>query len=477
MKLSTCLVLAVVAAGCPKANNGTCTADEQCTASKCCQGKCVDVQTSASHCGACLAACSSQNGAAKCAAGVCAISCTSGFGDCDQLAKNGCETELASSVNHCGACGTACKSSHATSVCERSQCLQSSCLSGFGDCNASSTDGCEVDLKSTLAHCGSCGKKCEVLEGTGACSQSACTVASCNAGFGDCDSSAATGCETDLRTTDAHCGVCGMACATGYQCKVGRCVAPELLFYGGVVSIQSGFATNVVSSFNVDTHAWTTVAASGGGPGNRFAHLAVWDTAGKQMLVWGGYLSNNLPTDNSFWALDYGGEDAGPQPAWKKLVTTGTAPTSRGFMGAAWNKATRTLYVFGGTDANNNVVFDDFYEFDAATLKWTQRTEPGSPSGRFQAAMVWDSANQRLVLGEGTDDNFLPLTPWTAEAGARSSPPAFPPPVLRRCSWATRCRCTSTVAWTTWATSRPSCTASTRPMGARSGRGWHPPTR
>lgn len=46
--------------------------------------------------------------------------------------------------------------------------------------------------------------------GTPACRAGACAVASCNAGRGDCDGLATNGCETDLATTPAHCGACGM---------------------------------------------------------------------------------------------------------------------------------------------------------------------------------------------------------------------------------------------------------------------------
>ena len=38
----------------------------------------------------------------------------------------------------------------------------------------------------------------------------------------------------------------------------------------------------------------------------RFAHLAVWDAAASRMLVWGGYLSGNMPGDTELYALDFG---------------------------------------------------------------------------------------------------------------------------------------------------------------------------
>ena len=416
MRRAALVALFSALVSCSNTTPGACTSDAQCGLSRCCGGTCFDLQTSAGHCGACGNACGTQHGAATCTAGACVISCASGFGDCNAVSKDGCETELASAIDHCGACGKACMSPHATNVCERSLCLQSGCTSGFGDCNASAVDGCEVDLKSSLAHCGACGKKCEILEGVGACSQSACVVAACNPGFGDCDLAALTGCETDLNVTDAHCGTCAMACGAGTQCKAGKCVAPQLLFFGGLLSVQGFLATNVVSSFNVDSHVWTNIPTAGTAtPGNRFAHLAVWDAEGKQMLVWGGYLSGNVAADTFMWSLDFsGGADGGAQPTWKKLVTTGGPTAHRGMVGSAWNKATRTLFVYGGTDADNNLVYDELWQFEAATNTWTQRTQPGSPGGRYLPAMVWDSAANRVLVGEGYDEFFTPASGFHA---------------------------------------------------------------
>jgi MYXO-CTERM domain-containing protein len=49
-------------------------------------------------------------------------------------------------------------------------------------------------------------------------------VVSCDAGFADCDSLAANGCETTLGTTD-NCGACGHACAAGEECTGQICEA------------------------------------------------------------------------------------------------------------------------------------------------------------------------------------------------------------------------------------------------------------
>ena len=74
-----------------------------------CLGRCVDIASELAHCGACSRACAMPNARAECALGACSfVECNSGFGDCDRTAP-GCETEFATSVAHCGACGVTCR--------------------------------------------------------------------------------------------------------------------------------------------------------------------------------------------------------------------------------------------------------------------------------------------------------------------------------------------------------------------------------
>jgi len=56
---------------------------------------------------------------------------------------------------------------------------------------------------------------------TSACRDGAC-VATCNAGFANCDGNATNGCEASL-STNTHCGACNNTCATGQSCVGGSC--------------------------------------------------------------------------------------------------------------------------------------------------------------------------------------------------------------------------------------------------------------
>ncbi|MEZ4409306.1 MAG: hypothetical protein R3A52_22975 [Polyangiales bacterium] len=125
-----------------------------------CGAACVDLRSDPMRCGACDTVCPEPaNASATCVMGACGISCATGFGDCDGDASNGCEAPLASSVNHCGTCGRACPTGpHATSSCAASACAVT-CDTGFADCDMDPATGCEADL-ATTSSCGACGTVC-----------------------------------------------------------------------------------------------------------------------------------------------------------------------------------------------------------------------------------------------------------------------------------------------------------------------------
>ncbi|MEZ4405981.1 MAG: hypothetical protein R3A52_05850 [Polyangiales bacterium] len=244
-----------------------CTATSRCPDGQTCcpgasgaMGACVDLSANAASCGACGAACSTPNGVPACERGACATGrCTAPFADCDGDVANGCETDTLTAVAHCGACGVACPArANATATCSGSSC-GFTCDAGFADCDGDPENGCEVDTRTSLLHCGACRAACEVANGTGACAAGACTVSACNEGFGDCNGAVADGCETDTRVTPAHCGACGTACAIPANaspvCAASTC---------GLGACDAGFADcdmNPANGCEVDTR--TTLANCG----------------------------------------------------------------------------------------------------------------------------------------------------------------------------------------------------------------------
>jgi len=195
----------------------------------------VDLQASALHCGRCGAACGTRNATAACEAGRCALRCEAGFADCDGVNGDGCEVDLRATAAHCGRCGAACMlPGVALQQCLMSQCSAAACAAGRGNCDGMAANGCETDTAASIDHCGGCGRPCRIANGTGRCDVGVCRVQACAAPFADCDGNPANGCETNLATDVRACGSCGArceppnaigVCAAG-ACRVSACLGP-----------------------------------------------------------------------------------------------------------------------------------------------------------------------------------------------------------------------------------------------------------
>lgn len=76
-----------------------------------CGGRCIDPRSNADHCGRCGHLCYGGNVVSGvCEAGECRITeCETDRGNCDGNVENGCETRLRSTLNHCGRCGRVCQ--------------------------------------------------------------------------------------------------------------------------------------------------------------------------------------------------------------------------------------------------------------------------------------------------------------------------------------------------------------------------------
>lgn len=195
-----------------------------CTSPETCGGGGIDNQ--------CGCKCALSNAATSCSEDGCALlSCEAGFLDCNSLADDGCEAELAFDSKNCGGCGTVCSFGNASGACVNGQCWLGACNTGYANCDSDPENGCEVNTLTDPDHCNKCNQACPETSGTAICTEGTCGVSDCNPGLGECDETTSTVCETNLMTDWGNCGACGNACSlanaspacVGGECAVGTC--------------------------------------------------------------------------------------------------------------------------------------------------------------------------------------------------------------------------------------------------------------
>ncbi|MBL8922135.1 MAG: hypothetical protein JNJ54_25015 [Myxococcaceae bacterium] len=416
--MRTWMVIGIALLGCqrPATENERCLTTRDCASGlTCCSGACIDVQKDTRHCGACGVACGSQNAVASCQAGSCRLACGEGFSDCNGQPADGCEVNTRGDVAHCGACGQACSTANATAACANGQCAVGACQGGYANCDGRAANGCEVATTTDLANCGACGVACAPPDATPRCSTSLCTIGSCMPGRGDCDSQSANGCETDTRTTAQHCGACDRACAADQLCVSGECRVVKLYLFGGRPSTNDAVTDTLVElQLGQRSFLPITAAAPGGRPGARAFHVAAFDESEARMLVVGGAGASGAVAAD-VWSLAL----SGATPTWTRLVTSGeTLPPLTG-VAAGWDGAARRWYVFGG-EASAGAPTGGLFVLDVATLTWTRVTAAGqAPPARAFAAATLDPQGPRFVVhgGLGANGNVLDDT-WVFDPAA-----------------------------------------------------------
>ena len=131
-----------------------------------------------------------------------------------------------------------------------------------------------VDLATDLAHCGACGRACDVPFGTDRCVAGTCSVGTCDPGRGDCNAMPADGCErscTAAACTTA-CGTtgalsCASVCAPTCTPPSESCNARDDDCDGACESGLSGCRTGVHRALrNAGGHFYTNNRAEAGLP-------------------------------------------------------------------------------------------------------------------------------------------------------------------------------------------------------------------
>jgi len=181
--------------------------------------------------------------------------CAAGTGACDANPNNGCETDTNTTVTNCGTCGNTCNLPNSTPACMGGICQVASCSAGFANCNGMNADGCEVNTTTDMNHCGTCNTVCDLPNATEVCGASLCLITACTAPYENCDAQNANGCETNTQTDVNHCGMCNSACTLANateacvngSCAIGAC---EGAFRDCDMNAATGCEINSASDIN-----------------------------------------------------------------------------------------------------------------------------------------------------------------------------------------------------------------------------------
>lgn len=169
-------------------------------------------------------------------------------------------------------------------------------------------------------------------------------------------------------------------CAYGTLTYVSR--SSSFVYFGGI----SNKLLNSFYTYDVRTRQWMTIWPTGGPPPALAKHSAC--LVGSKIWYYGGLIKNTVTVSNDFYTYDTATN------IWEgPLSTSGSGPT-RGRAGhtMTWLGANSTkLYLLGGAtfdDKKQEVILDDMFEFDTATLKWTQlNSAPIARHGHVAAAL------------------------------------------------------------------------------------------
>ncbi|HYJ10823.1 MAG TPA: kelch repeat-containing protein [Polyangiaceae bacterium] len=365
-------------AGTPVCDGTTCV--DGCNGLTRCGDSCVDTDIDPAHCGDC----EQPVGANQiCAGGL--PECATGFDDCD-ADPNDCEINTQTDVNHCGACGDACKSG---AVCNMGSC------------------GCAPATPND------CGATCEQCCNDGQCSDGdSCTADVCAGGLcdngGQCEGAgglccSGTGCFDCC--SDGDCDV-GEVCS-GNQCVLLSCTLPEILCDSQCVN-SSTDANNCGGCGNkcgpgrtcsgaVCTPKWVATAAPPAGFVNR--EKAAYAAMGSKVFVWGG--NNSSGTE-----LNTGAVYDPDANTWSAVGSGGTPPSARVLATAVWTGS--VMVVWGGGDADSDNDYNTGSRYDPATDTWAVMSTVGAPTGRRAAYGFWTGS--RVLFYSGFDQNGTPLS-------------------------------------------------------------------
>jgi hypothetical protein len=193
-------------------------------------------------------------------------------------------------------------------------------------------------------------------------------------------------------------------------------VRKRLVVFAGIKGGLSAPPETLGDTWEWDGESWVERKPPSA-PSPRAGHAMAYDPARKRVVVFGGMDDKDQPRDDT-WEWD------GSQ--WSEVTPAGDPPPARFNTAMVYHGARERIVLFGGQTHGSPKNLNDLWEWDGRT--WTQLDAAGKlPMGRGFHALAYDSARERLVLYGGAI-SWPPIPPehifgdhweWDGEAWTR----------------------------------------------------------
>jgi hypothetical protein len=129
-------------------------------------------------------------------------------------------------------------------------------------------------------------------------------------------------------------------------------------------------------------------------PISRIENAMVYDSGNQRMAMFGGY-DLNFNRTNDMWEYN------GSARVWANVTpASGAIPSPRQGAAMAYDPARQRILMFGGSD-DAGTVLGDTWEWSTTAKTWTLLAPSPAPAARVGSRMVFDTANDRIVLHGG----------------------------------------------------------------------------
>ena len=188
-----------------------------------------------------------------------------------------------------------------------------------------------------------------------------------------------------------------------------------IILFGGDNQGVFSPLSNETWSFNGST--WSLLFSS---PSARYGASIAYDTSVDKVILFGGTMSFFF-SYNDTWSFN--------GSIWQNITPPGSSPSIRYDASMAYDVASDTVILFGGT---NGSPLNDTWSFNVSTSTWTPLSPNPSPSVRSAASMAYDIASSTIILFGGTNGSPLNDT-WSFNASTSTWTPLSPifPPSVR----------------------------------------------